>query len=64
MVAFNENLLDAYEVDNVKDVLTALDRRVRDSELSLGDPRDEWIHAVKEWLPKPKETPDESPAPA
>jgi F-type H+-transporting ATPase subunit alpha len=59
LVAYNEGLLDGIEIQNVPRTLDQLAARLKESELRLEDPREQWLSKLREWL-----TGDTHPSPA
>lgn len=50
LVAFNDGLLDAIELQDAKPLSVALDQATRQSALGLASPREEWAAAVAGWV--------------
>lgn len=50
MVAFNEGLLDAVPVTQLRDKLAQIRQSLGESSLSLAAPREAWCQAVTAWL--------------
>jgi F-type H+-transporting ATPase subunit alpha len=50
LVAFNEGLFDAVAPDAVPELLERLRSQVREGRMSLDDPRESWVMAVRGWL--------------
>lgn len=50
LVAFNENLFDEYNLESIPSVLETLAQAVTTTSLQLDSPRNEWHHAVSQWL--------------
>jgi F-type H+-transporting ATPase subunit alpha len=57
LIAFNDGLFEAAEVDSIADMLADFETAARRSDLSLDSPRDEWSALVAEWLGTPQEPP-------
>jgi F-type H+-transporting ATPase subunit alpha len=52
LIAFNEHLLDHLEPNDVSPALDELARRTDAVELDLDSGREEWLAALRDWLPK------------
>jgi F-type H+-transporting ATPase subunit alpha len=50
LIAFNEGLLDALDPPRIRAALDTLAREVRDSNLTLDDPRETWMQAITTWI--------------
>jgi F-type H+-transporting ATPase subunit alpha len=53
LVAFNDGLLDAVDPEAVAAILATLEEPVRQTELNLDAPREEWSAAVADWITLP-----------
>ncbi|WP_308367408.1 MULTISPECIES: F0F1 ATP synthase subunit alpha [unclassified Microbulbifer] len=51
MIAFNDDLLDGVELQQVQDLMAGLRGRVEASGLQLDDPRERWVALAQDWLP-------------
>ena len=54
LICFNEGLLDDYDLQELREAVTALEAPLADSHLSLDSAREEWIDRLREWLPQPR----------
>lgn len=52
LVAYNEGLLDAVDLQHVPRTLDQLAARLKDSERRLEDSREHWVASLREWLTK------------
>lgn len=57
LVAFNDRLFDAINMDDLPSILARFEQSARDSTLALDAPRDEWSKAVAHWLTQANEEP-------
>lgn len=50
LIAFNHNLLDSYEISELKEVLEYLSQGVSNTQLTLDNPSEQWQQAISSWL--------------
>jgi F-type H+-transporting ATPase subunit alpha len=52
LVAFNEGLFEQTDPDEMETLLQRLEHAVRQTSLNLDSPREQWVTAVADWLPR------------
>lgn len=50
LIAYNEQWLDNYPINDIPTMLNSLEERAENSDLSLLTPREKWLSAIKNWL--------------
>ena len=50
MIAFNDAMLDTQTTDTIPALLQKLQQQVAATHLTLDDPREQWVNAVRSWL--------------
>ncbi|MFC7781339.1 F0F1 ATP synthase subunit alpha [Legionella taurinensis] len=50
LIAYNEGFFDELNLEDIPKILNKIEEEIKQSNFSLGSPREQWKKAVKEWL--------------